>query len=247
MTVNKSASRGRRFVDRHSRESGDPRGPASCQNQDLWDYRILRIPPARVFGLAIFPVMLKAQVARSGIRMASVHAPVHQHSIPHRRRDADARAQAGFESGQSLHREIRTIFSEGETISCPVCHMETVADAAFCNHRASAREMPRLRHAESARERVPLRLRQSDSRAASRRAPVQPAAAVRARPMSALLQDERARLRVLLLMRAAPRRTAAESGRRRILLRALRCEPRAVWRRRLLRERERRGAGRVLD
>ena len=52
--------------------------------------------------------------------------------------------------------------------------------------RASAREMPRLRRAESARERVPLRLRQSDSRAASRRAPVQPAAAVRARPMSAL-------------------------------------------------------------
>ena len=111
--------------------------------------------------------------------------------------------------------------------------------------RASAREMPRLRRAESARDRVPLRLRQSDSRAASRRAPVQPAAAVRARPMSALLQDERARLRVLLLMRAAPRRTAAESGRRRILLRALQAEPRAVGRRRLLRERERRRAGGV--
>ena len=30
------------------------------------------------------------------LRMASVHAPVHQHDVLHRRRDADARAQAGF-------------------------------------------------------------------------------------------------------------------------------------------------------
>ena len=65
--------------------------------------------------------------------------------------------------------------------------------------------MPRMRRAESARERVLLRLRQPDSRAVRRRAPFQRAAAARARPMSALLQDERARLRLLLLMRAAPR------------------------------------------
>ena len=205
-------------------------------------------PPARVFGLAVFPVMLKAQVARSGIRMASVHAPVHQQSIPHRRRDEGARAQAGFESGQSLHREIRTIFRRAKPFPAPYAIWRRSRTPPFATIAASVcREMPRLRYAESARERVPLRLRQSDSRAASRRAPVQPAAAVRARPMSALLQDERARLRVLLLMRATPRRTAAESGRRRILLRALQAEPRAVWRRRLLRERERRGAGGVWD
>ena len=216
MTVNNSASRGRRVVDRHSRESGDPRGPASCQNQDLRDYRILRIPPARVFGLAVFPVMLKAQVARSGIRIRTKPSS----------RDSD-----DFFGGRN-HFLPRMPFGDGRgrRLLQPL-------------RRASAGEMPRLRHAESARERVPLRLRQSDSRAASRRTPVQPAAAVRARPMSAPLQDERARLRVLLLMRAAPRRTAAESGRRRILLRALQAEPREVWRRRLLRERERRGAG----
>ena len=63
--------------------------------------------------------------------------------------------------------------------------------------------MPRMRRAEPARERVLLRLRQPDSRADRWRAPLQPAAAVRARRVSAMLQDERARLRLLLLMRAA--------------------------------------------
>ena len=149
----------------HSRESGNPQGPASCQNQDLRDYRILRIRPARVFGLAIFPVMRKAQVARSGIRMAKP-----------------------FPAPFAIWRRSRTpLFA---TIVCP-------RDAALAT-----------------------RLRQPNNRAV--------------RPVSAMLQDERARLRLLLLMRAAARRAAAESGRRPILLRALRAEPRAVWRWRLL-------------
>ena len=53
--------------------------------------------------------------------------------------------------------------------------------------RAPARATPRLRRAESALERVPLRLRQSDSRVV----PLHPAAA-RANLMPAPLQDERA-------------------------------------------------------
>ena len=37
-------------------------------------------------------------------RLASVHAPAHRHRILHRRREADARAQSGFGTGQIIHR-----------------------------------------------------------------------------------------------------------------------------------------------
>ena len=37
------------------------------------------------------------------LRLASIHAPVRKYDVPPRRRQADARAQAGFGSGKFLH------------------------------------------------------------------------------------------------------------------------------------------------
>ena len=51
------------------------------------------------------------------VRLASVHAAVHKHDFQHRRRDEDARPQAGFDSERLIHRARNCVQGRVETAS----------------------------------------------------------------------------------------------------------------------------------